>query len=254
MYQRAPVGIWRSSPQRRVLWAVKQVLLRIERAIPDQPKIDKWALRLKQRMAGPVLKFNWERWYRENAHTHLSVGKAKDTDPKVPAEIAAAWDKLPAEIRQLWEEAAKARVKAEGLPFPEDAMKTALDSTMHLIVGVSDTQKQMLREMMATALENSEGQYGFAKRIRQEFSDFAVSRARLVAVTEWNRGASTATFEAYKAAGVASKQWYTAGDDRVCPVCEMNAAEAEIPLQQEFSSGDQFPPAHPGCRCDISGV
>ena len=48
------------------------------------------------------------------------------------------------------------------------------------------------------------------------------------------------------------KSWITAGDDRVDEECEGNEGEGWIPIDQEFSSGDQAVPAHPKCRCTLA--
>jgi hypothetical protein len=51
----------------------------------------------------------------------------------------------------------------------------------------------------------------------------------------------------YRLAGVALYDWDDAGDSRVCPVCEANAAGSpyEAGVLPAF-------PGHPGCRCNIS--
>lgn len=48
----------------------------------------------------------------------------------------------------------------------------------------------------------------------------------------------------YARLGIESLTWLDAGDAKVCPVCEANAADSPYPA-------GQFPPmpAHPGCRC-----
>ena len=45
------------------------------------------------------------------------------------------------------------------------------------------------------------------------------------------------------------KEWFVSGDEGVCDECENNDAEGEIAFEDDFSSGDDIEPAHPGCRC-----
>ena len=46
-----------------------------------------------------------------------------------------------------------------------------------------------------------------------------------------------------------SKQWVTNGD--ACPTCLDNEDDGPIPVDEEFSSGDYAPGAHPGCNCTL---
>lgn len=46
------------------------------------------------------------------------------------------------------------------------------------------------------------------------------------------------------------KGWYTASDP--CDICQDNEDEGKIPMDQEFPSGDLFPPAHLNCLCLMS--
>lgn len=47
------------------------------------------------------------------------------------------------------------------------------------------------------------------------------------------------------------KSWYT-GVGNVCDICTDNEDEGPIPMDQEFPSGDQAPPAHINCGCLMS--
>ena len=251
-YQPA-VGIWRSSPERRVLWAAKQVLLRIERDIPEQRDVRRWANRLRRGIKEPVSDYDWESWY---ATTQPIV---KGEKPEVPDEIVKAWSAFLVEgdeaaIVKLWKKAAQVRTEAEGLPFLEEEIAAGLKQTFHLVKGVPDTLKDALRNMMQLALDAHDTQFDFARAVRREWSQFSKVRSELIAVTEWNRAASQATLHAYKKMGVQRKVWYTVGDNRVCPTCEQNSVDGEIPINKEFYSGDDAPPAHPGCRCNISSA
>lgn len=86
---------------------------------------------------------------------------------------------------------------------------------------------------------------------------FSPERAELIARTEITRANSYGSLEGYKAArdgaGITvRKQWLP--DDGACPICLDNAADGIIELDEQFSSGDDAPPAHPNCECAISPV
>jgi len=74
------------------------------------------------------------------------------------------------------------------------------------------------------------------------------SRAQMVAVTEIARAVSQASLDTYRRNGIPGKEWLIASSN-VCAICEDNADEGVIPLDDAFASGDDAPPGHPRCRC-----
>lgn len=247
MTYQPPVGVWKTSVSRRLLWAAKQVVIRLSYVEPEQPEIDKWALKLEQELKRPVLKYDWKRWYRRNVE--------KADDPEVPDDLKdKAWAGLPDQVRKLYDKAGAMRTSALGLPFDEDDMRKGLESTMHQVKGIPETVRDELRSVMRQALDDSTGPEGFSKAMRAQWPELAKRKADQIAVTEWNRAASTATLKSYEKQGVTLIRWFTAGDNRVCPVCDANASDGEVPLKEGFSSGIDQPPAHPGCRCNISSA
>lgn len=78
--------------------------------------------------------------------------------------------------------------------------------------------------------------------------------AELVALTETTRAVSYATQQTYLANGIAMNDWMTALDQRVCVACDQNEAYGDVPVGQDFPSGQSMPPAHPACRCALAPV
>jgi SPP1 gp7 family putative phage head morphogenesis protein len=250
MTYQPPVGVWDETLASRLLWATAQVLHRLEKQLPEQPEVDRWTARITRLLAEPVAAYGWEAWYR------LSTVKQEE-GPDVPEEILAAWRAVFNEtgpIRELWLRAAEIRTRAEGVPFDPEDLEAGLRSTFHHVRGITDTERETLRRMMRDALEREVGQLAFARAIRREFRRYARWKAEQIAVTEWNRAASAATLTGYKRMGVRYKRWFTVADDRVCPLCEANAAEGDIPIEAEFPGGVEAPPQHPSCRCNISSA
>lgn len=248
-YQPAPAGVWRSTPEHILLWAVEGVLQRIRRDMPEQKEIASWQAKLDAALVKPVRAFDWSSVYAAK----LAKAKGDDEDVRVPREIMDDWEEtIGALIAELHQAAATVRTKAEDLPLDQEALDEAMRSTSKLVAGISDTARDRLRTLIRQAYDEKTSQTGFAKLIRGEFATFSKQRAELIAVTEWNRAASQATLIGYKKQGVQMKRWYTAGDNRVCPVCDDNAAQFAIPIDDEFPSGDDAPPAHPGCRCNLA--
>lgn len=76
--------------------------------------------------------------------------------------------------------------------------------------------------------------------------------ARMVAITEVSRASSAASLERYRGNGVDAKSWMTASDQRVCPECEEDGQQGDIPIGDYFQDGSDAPPGHPTCRCSIA--
>jgi hypothetical protein len=229
---------------RQLLEATERTLLWLTRDLPEQGRVNEWTGVLRDLWNEPVQEYDWEAW-------HARVVKADE--PDVPGELVAAFAETGAVIAgELWPEAGAVRAAAESLPFDADDLDEALAGTMEQVRGISESHRQALQRMMALAIEEQEGQFAFARRIRQEWDEFAGRRAEVVAVTEWNRAASTATLLGYRATGVERKVWFAVKD--ACQVCEANAAQGAIPINELFSGDFDAPPAHPGCRCNVSAA
>ena len=87
-----------------------------------------------------------------------------------------------------------------------------------------------------------------AEMIESEFEGISGTRAFLIANTEANQAMSTAQQAFLVENKFKTKVWIPAGPN-TCPICEGNADDGAIPLDQPFSSGDNTPPGHPGCEC-----
>lgn len=103
--------------------------------------------------------------------------------------------------------------------------------------------------VLADGLERGEGVPAIATALRGVLDD--PGWAEMVAWTETNRAMSAAALDSYRLAGIDGKAWFTAADQRVCPICRANEDQGPIALGVPFASGDQHPPGHPRCRCAV---
>lgn len=87
-----------------------------------------------------------------------------------------------------------------------------------------------------------------ATMIEAEFEGISATRAFNIANTETNQAMSSAQQAFLEENGFKTKMWIPAGPN-TCAICEGNADDGAIPLDQAFSSGDTHPPGHPGCEC-----
>lgn len=77
-------------------------------------------------------------------------------------------------------------------------------------------------------------------------------RRRTIAVTEQRFATSGANRIIAEDRGQQFKRWITVGDSKVSDMDERNQAEGWVGIDKTFSSGDQFPPSHPNCRCTVA--
>ncbi len=121
---------------------------------------------------------------------------------------------------------------------------------------IDESTRDMIREAIADGLEENIGNEAIADAIG-EIGAFSDERAQLIAFTEIRNSNSRAAVEGYKIArdeaGVNVKKEWILGPNP-CPICEDNADDGPIELEDEFSSGDTEPVAHPRCECAISPV
>lgn len=103
--------------------------------------------------------------------------------------------------------------------------------------------------VLADGLERGEGVSAIATALRGVLDDR--NWAEMTAWTETNRAISAAALDTYRLAGVDGKSWFTAADQRVCPICKANEDQGAIALGVPFASGDEHPPGHPRCRCAV---
>jgi len=122
------------------------------------------------------------------------------------------------------------------------------------IRGITDTTWKQLREQLAEGIAAGETIPQLSDRVSAVFADAKGARATLIARTETIDASNFGAVEGYRQSGVVQqKEWLTARDEKVCPICEPLDGEI-VDLDQPFSSGDDEPGAHPDCRCSVAPV
>lgn len=118
---------------------------------------------------------------------------------------------------------------------------------------VSESTREQLRQIIAGGLQDNVGKDGIVQRIL-ESTTFSPERAELIANTEIGNANSAGVLDGFRAArdlGLKVKKIWLV-DDEPCVICEINAAQGAIDLDDEFPSGDLAPLAHPNCECSIT--
>lgn len=113
---------------------------------------------------------------------------------------------------------------------------------------IADTLKDEITLRIKQGLEEGNGAQGVADGIAEFFDKQSSWRALRVARSEVIAGYSQGSLEGYRQSDVVeAKEWLTVGDQD--DECGDNEAQGAIPLDKEFASGHDAPPAHPNCRC-----
>lgn len=90
-------------------------------------------------------------------------------------------------------------------------------------------------------------------RVEDIFQSAVDSRADSIASTEisaaYNDGVQSLAAEAKSSGLTVEKSWNAEPD--ACEICQGNADDGWIDDDEPFSSDDDYPPAHPNCRCTV---
>ncbi len=144
-------------------------------------------------------------------------------------------------------------------PTAQDYLKAGV---LKLATGMTDTVTTDVRTAIAEGLDAGEGITEITDRIKN-LTVFSNKRAETIALTETHRASSYAELQAFKSSKVVvSKIWYTAEDERTCPLCEPMHG-VEVPLNAPFLTLSEMesvgvpnydgsiktPMMHPRCRC-----
>lgn len=134
-----------------------------------------------------------------------------------------------------------------------------------------ETQKQ-LRAELSQGIQAGEGTYELRARIEKVFGAALTYRTDRIARTGVTGASSFADIEAWTQSGVvASKEWFTAQDERTCKYCRPMHGEVIGLKAKYFSKGDVFegddgktinldydgirgPALHANCRCVLLPV
>lgn len=269
-----PTGHWAQSVHHRASWAVNQVLAN-RRDAKKRRAIAAWEWKLAKAIRAALERVNWDAW----ARSHLRVVQDAETQAKRlrPLRQRVAKDleldpgadfggedfpdlnlgQVESMVRTLYRESgrqawATGKPDSVALSFPEAEFDAAMASSFEQVSGIGETLRDRMRSLMRDTMNESKNFSDFARRLSREIPGMSRKRAQVIAVTEYNHAASESTLLLYNAQGIATKQWNTVGDDKVCEICQANEAQGPIGIREEFRSGDACPPPHPSCRCNIS--
>lgn len=135
------------------------------------------------------------------------------------------------------------------------ALSWAESYSYELVGGINRNTAEQIAGILSRWISEGRPKRDLVEEIGTLFNSV---RANLIATTEATRAYAVGSYLSYVEAGdlVEELEWFTAMDDRVCPVC--GPLEGATSLMVRGSNGvGSFGtlgvscPAHPGCRCRI---
>ncbi len=138
-------------------------------------------------------------------------------------------------------------------PVLQDAVEWAEQNAADMVAGIDQSTIDDIADAVASGIEDQLGVAGTARSIRDLLNGWSTSRAATIAATEINRAMSWATVDMLGAQGVGYKR--AIPSPGCCEdICQANVDQGAIPIDDEFDSGDDFPPFHPNCRCAVTAA
>jgi len=132
---------------------------------------------------------------------------------------------------------------AAALVDPQGRLADLLNGNKALIDQLDATTLDRIGTALASGLDQGLSPSDIASEINDVLND--PLRAMVIARTETSNALNQAAISDYKDAGIEQIEWQGADP---CEICEPNDGEI-ITLGDTFSSGDEYPPAHPNCIC-----
>ena len=114
---------------------------------------------------------------------------------------------------------------------------------------ITETTRGALKDLVTESIDKGWTTSELQHKI-MESEQFGAVRALNISRTETAFARSRGSKIAAKGAGMKMKEWIP--DDTACEeICLPNAEQGRIPIDEDFQSGDDVSPGHPGCRCAV---
>lgn len=135
----------------------------------------------------------------------------------------------------------------------EDTVEKYLaDHSLTKLTGDLDaTTVDRLRTALSDAYDSGADYDGLVKAVQDEYGGFNDVRAGMIAQTEMNAAYNAGRHQLGLDMGFNEKAWDPDGIACV-EICIPNVLQGWIGIDEEFESGDIYPPGHPNCDCSLS--
>lgn len=136
----------------------------------------------------------------------------------------------------------------ENSPVHIDKIQMLYTRVFEELEGITAEMSRQIARELADGLIAGENPNKIARRINKRIDAIGITRARMLARTEIIRSHSEGTLNMFELAGIEEvelqAEFLTAGDERVCPICDSMAGKI-----YELKDAHGVIPVHPNCRC-----
>ena len=123
-----------------------------------------------------------------------------------------------------------------------------------LAADIDDVTRDRMANAVAQSFSTGGTYQDAVKAIKGAFDNMKDSRAETIAKTELADAYNQAMVSSAKEAGDELLKVWNLDGEGCEEICQPNADDGPIGLDEDFSSGDDAPPAHPNCDCSIGFV
>lgn len=142
--------------------------------------------------------------------------------------------------------------EAEARNLPHNWEHDRLDDDPNAVWAIDDTTRSGVADLITSAYENGSTPTELSKSIETSYN-FSKARASMIARTELSRASMQGNLSGWKISGVVDgKEWILSDDHDFDDECNDNDDAGVIPIDDDFPSGDDAPPAHPSCDCSMA--
>jgi SPP1 gp7 family putative phage head morphogenesis protein len=192
-----------------------------------------------------------EAYLREQYEKAAASGRGWQSAMDLGPEARSLWNKYyPLIVRRSWDDTGAELGTTLAFDLENERVRDVLDELAKQIVGVAETTRQEVRDLVGKQAAEGWSIDELAAKIRELKETHSAERARLIARTETAAAYSMGSYAGYREAGVESVEWLVT---EPCELCAPNADKI-VPLGNGFPTGHLHPPAHPNCRCAIAPV
>lgn len=121
-----------------------------------------------------------------------------------------------------------------------------------LVKNINETTRNMLASDIDAAMQEGWTTSELADKLAENYA-FSEARAETIARTEIAYADMQGSMEAYRASGVVTGKKVLLAENP-CSICQDNADDGIIDLDDNFSSGDDAAPFHPNCECTVTPI
>ena len=122
------------------------------------------------------------------------------------------------------------------------------NSLSKLTGGLNNTSIDRLQNAIGDAWDKGGSYDQIVQAITDTFDDFSDTRAGLIAQTEANDAYNAGRASVAASLDMDEKRWDPDGE-ACAEICQPNADQGWIPIDEDFQSGDDAPTGHPNCDC-----